>query len=145
MNKGLLAFACLGLIVCGHAAAGDRTLHDGELTIRCNALSASHLPRASTQALGVAHKADQGLLNVVITRGTGIDALSVPADVSARAMTSNGSPVAIKVRSVRDSGGISYVGTFHVPATDTLRFDVDVTPRGDTTRHLHFRQAFVVP
>lgn len=144
MNMRLLACAALGLAVCGPAMA-DRTVHDGNLTIRCNALSASHLPEVSTRALGVKRDPSQGLLNVVVTRGKGPEAPNVAADVSARAMTSNGTPVHIAVQSVTDSGGVSYVGSFHIPSTDTLRFDVDVTPQGGTTRHLHFKQAFVVP
>ncbi len=141
-----LATASLTLLIAlpGVALAAQGVMHTGNLTIRYNAISATALPIISARRLGVQHTPSQGLLNVVVTRGKGVAAPSIAADVTARAMAGNGSVVPIHVRTIKDDNGVSYLGTFHVPASGTLRFDLDVTPQGAATQHIQFKQDFLV-
>lgn len=141
----LLAGAALAVATGATAATPPGVTHAGAFTIRYNALAANALPPEATDSLQLPHSARQGIVNVVVTRGAGYTAPSVPSQVSGHATTGTGAAVPIRFRTITDANGTSYLGTFHVPGTDTLRFDLDVTPRGGSTRHIHFRQSFLVP
>ncbi|RAP58547.1 DUF4426 domain-containing protein [Oleiagrimonas sp. MCCC 1A03011] len=141
--RNTLALIALGLLPLA-AIAGKGVWTKGDLKIRYNALPATALPAASAKQLGVAHDRRQGLLNVLITRGKDGTETSLPADITARAMTENGSPVRIRVREVKDDNGISYLGTFTIRHSGTLRFDLDVTPRGAASQHIQFQHTFAV-
>ena len=138
----------LGLILClllpAVALAGSGEWRKGDLGIRYNALPATALPAASAKQLGVPHDSRHGLLNVLVTRGKAGSETSLPADVQARAMTENGTPVRIRVRTVKDDNGISYLGVFTIAHSGTLRFDLDVTPRGEASQHIQFKHTFAV-
>lgn len=133
----------LGLLLPA-AAGAQGVLHKGDVTIRYNAVPASALPAQSASQLGVEHSSGQGLLNVMVSTGKGDDASGVVADVHARAMTGNGTAVPVRVREIKDTNGVSYLGTFRIPHTGTLRFDLDVTPPGAATQHIQFKHTFVV-
>lgn len=126
------------------ALAAPGRWHQGNLTIRYNALPASALPAQSLKQLGVSDAGHKGLLNILVTRGKDGDETSLPADISARAMTTNGTPVPIDVREIRDANGISYLGVYRLEHTGSLRFDLDVTARGEPTHHIHFKHTLVV-
>lgn len=126
------------------ALAAPGRWHQGNLTIRYNALPASALPARSLKQLGVDDPAHKGLLNILVTRGKDADETSLSADIDARATTETGSPVRIQVREIRDANGISYLGVYRVDHTGALRFDLDVTPQGEPTRHIHFTHTLVV-
>lgn len=126
------------------ALAAPGQWRQGDLTIRYNALPASALPKQSLEQLGISDSAHKGLLNILVTRGDDAHETSLPADIKARAMTENGSPVRIRVREVRDANGISYFGVYRVEITGKLRFDLDITPRGAATQHIHFEHTLVV-
>lgn len=140
-----IAFGLIAGCLLSTAVLADNGIWtQGDLTIRYNALPATALPASSAQQLGIRHDSHQGLLNILVTRGKDGAETSLPADIQARAMTENGSPVRIRVREVKDDNGISYLGTFTVRHSGTLRFDLDVTPRGAASQHIQFQHAFVV-
>lgn len=146
MNSPLRRFAwclLLGLLLPATASA-QGVFKQGDLTVRYNTLPASALPLQSARNLGVRHEASQGLLNVLVTRGATDNATGISADVSARATAENGSPVKIQVRTIKDANGVSYLGTFRIHQTGTLRFDMDVTAPGAPTQHIHFKHTFVI-
>jgi hypothetical protein len=144
LHRTLPGLLALAVLLPAAALAAQGVWHKGDLSIRYNALPASALPAASTQQLGLENSDHQGLLNVVVTRGGGSAPPSIPADVSARASTENGSPVSVHVRTIKDANGISYLGTFPIAHTGKLRFDLDVTPQGAATQHIQFTHTFVV-
>ncbi len=133
------------LVLCVPAMAQARPAPSGgDVHIRYNALPASMLPAESLQQLGVGDAAHTGLVNILVTRGTSDAATGMAADVQARASTALGAAVRVSVREIRDDGGISYVGIFPLRQSGTLRFDIDVTPAGANTRHIHFEHDFVI-
>lgn len=142
----ILATAALAVAsVVTNAAEPPGVTKAGAFTIRYNALASNALPADAAASLDLPHSAHQGIVNVVVHEGRGYAAPSVDAQVSGHATTATGAPVPIRFRTIRDSNGVSYLGTFQVPGTGVLRFDLDVTPRGGATTHLHFRQSFLVP
>ncbi|MDA3914354.1 DUF4426 domain-containing protein [Oleiagrimonas sp.] len=135
--------AALALLVPATALA-QGVLHKGDLTIRYNALPATALPAQSASALGVKHSAGQGLLNVMVSTSEGDNAPGVEADVSARALAENGTAIPVHMREIKEANGISYLGTFRIRHTGSLRFDLDVTAPGQATQHIHFKHTFVI-
>lgn len=148
MTRTFAILAAAALATVGLAARANDPpgiTRAGDFTFRYNAVASNALPADAAADLGLAHSARQGIVNVLVQRGSGYAAPSVDADVSGHATTAAGAPVPIRFRTIRDRNGVSYLGTFAVPATGILRFDVDVTPRGGATTHLHFTQSFLVP
>lgn len=149
----LLAAIVAALLVapraCGAAqdklpAGSGGMQREGAFVVRYNALPASALPATAAQRYGLAHSARQGLLNISVGRTEGATETAVPAEVRGHASTGSGTPVPVRFRTIDEGGGVSYLGTFRVPSSDTLRFDIDVTPQGGATQHVHFEQAFLV-
>lgn len=133
------ALLALGLVGLVHAAPGQRQA--GDYTIYYNALSGADLPLVSTRAYGLRHTADQGLVTIAVNDRSGAN---VPLTVSGHASTLLGARVPIKIRYVNDGhGNHSVLVTFGVSSNQTLRFDLDVTPRGGTTTHLHFVHSYM--
>ncbi|NII12001.1 DUF4426 domain-containing protein [Oleiagrimonas sp. C23AA] len=138
----LLAVAlCSAPALAQTAAPGQ--VHAGDYTLRYNALSATALPATAVRALHLPRSASQGLVNVIVTRGEGPDAPTVPASVEGHAVTLTGTDVPIRFRTVKDDNGISYLGTFKVPGTDTLRFSLAVTDPAGVTTHVQFNHDYI--
>lgn len=136
--KTLLVFSLLAL--AGPALADS--MRAGDFIVRYNALSADGLPAASAKAQGVAHTPEQGLLNVSASRIANDE--SVEATVKAKVTTLTGENVPITVRKISEGGSTTYLGTLTVPSSGSLRFSLDVTPKGGTTQHAEFNQDFIV-
>lgn len=143
--KSILALVAALALAAGPSATVAGLAHGGGFSIRYNALASNALPANAVAALGLPHSARQGMVNVVVRRGKGYTAPAVNAQIGGYATTSAGARLPIRFRTIRDSNGVSYLGAFKVPGTDTLRFDLDVTPQGAATQHLHFKQSFLVP
>ncbi|GEM_PF-3569565 len=141
----LLALAAVLALALSTAVAARPPAEDGAIQIRSNAIVATSLPAASLRALDIEDPAHTGLLNVVALRRKHGIVSTVPAEVRARAMREDGSPVAVDLREMRDRGGVSYLGIFPLRHGGRLRFDIDVTPVGKPTRHLHYEHTFVMP
>jgi hypothetical protein len=89
------------------------------------------LPRSDTQ----------GLLIIAVERN---DGANVPAAVRGHAATLLGRSLPLQFRRVDENGSPSTLGTFTLPGSDTVRFDLDVTPQGGPTTHVQWVQDFVV-
>lgn len=146
MTPGFRVIAALALLAVATPALAAQagTRHDNGFTIRYNALSANALPEAAAKRLDLRPSAKQGIVNVSVTRGSGFDAPSVTATVTGHAMTSTGTVIPIEFRTVHDGDCISYLGTFTVHGSDTLHFDLEVTPKGGSRQHVHFKQVFLL-
>ena len=116
----------------------------GTYLIRYNALSANFLPKAATDRYGLEHSTRQGLVNVSVLQGKGSGASTVAAEVSGYASTLTGAKVPIRFQRVKDSGGESWLGSFRIPGTDTLRFELDVTPADAASTHVTFSHDYIV-
>ena len=133
----LLTAAPLSLAANGQQQVGDYTIY-------YNALSADALPAATMRTHGLTHSATQGLVVISVSRGNGANAVEVAAQVSGRAKTLLGKPLPLHFRNIDDNGSLSTLGSFTVPGTDTVRFELDVTPQGGPTTHLQFTHDYVI-
>lgn len=133
-----------GLGLAGAAIAAPDNQRAGDYTIHYNALSADALPLVSTRAYGLRHDADQGLVTITVNANAapGKVGTTVPLTVSGHASTLLGHAVALKVHYVDDPSGHSALVIFNVSGNQTIRFDLDVTPRGAPTTHLQFMHTY---
>ncbi len=145
--RRLAALAALLACLCwpgmpGTAQAGE--VQSGEYTIHYNALSGDALPLASTRAHGLRHASDQGLVTIAVNLGEPDTGANVPFRVSGHAVTLLGKPVPLAFRHVDDGhGNHSVLVVFDVPGSETLRFDLDVTPQGTSApTHLRFVHSY---
>lgn len=132
----LLMAAGLGLAGMAHAAPDS--LRAGNYTVHYNALSGDTLPLVSTRAYGLRHASDQGLVIITVNAGADASRTSVPLTVAGHAATLLGHAVPIKVRYINDQSGHSALVTFTVSGSQSIRFDLDVTPQGAPTTQLQF-------
>lgn len=134
----LLAATALALLP-GNAFAAKQSV-DG-YTIHYNALSANLLPEKVTDQLKLERSLRQGVVNVTVLDENGNTA---PAKVQGSARTLTGQPVTILFQAVGEAGNKSWIGSFDVPASGTLRFALDVTPAGAKTQHLQFVHDYIL-
>lgn len=129
--------------MAGLARAAPGQVRADGYTIYYNALSGDALPLASTRAHGLRHTSDQGLVTIAVNSGQGDTGSNVPLTVSGHAATLLGHPVPIKVRYIDDRrGNHSALVTFNVISNETVRFVLDVTPRGGSTTRLRFVHSY---
>lgn len=125
------------------AVAIPGTLRAGHYTIYYNAFTGSDLPLASTRAYALRHAPDQGVVNITVTAGPADTSPNVAATVTGRATTLLGAPVHMTVRYVHDpAGNESALLTFTLSPPQTIRFTLDVTPRGGPTTRLVFVHSY---
>lgn len=142
MNKCLAIMILALALACQAMPAAGGELHSGEYNIRYNAFTANYLPDAVIDELGIAATRAQGVVNITVLTTHGELASTVPAKVSGTATTLTGQVVDIRFQRIRDAGGESWLGTFQVPGTGTIRFEVSVTPQGSDARHVSFTQDY---
>lgn len=119
-------------------AAENAIARVGELTVRANAVSTTHLGAAMAKQYGIARTDDTVLLIVSVRQGPDGQDIAVPADVTATARTLSHAPVPLSLREVRtgapgsapDQVLVDHIGTFKVAPPDTLTFDVKVSRDG---------------
>ena len=127
-----------GLGVTGAAAGAPDSQRAGDYTIHYNALSGDALPVVSTRAYGLRHDASQGLVTITVNAGPGAAGATLPLTVTGRAATLLGRTIPIKVRYIDDKTGHSALVTFDIHGSQSIRFDLDVTPQNASTTHLRF-------
>lgn len=127
---GLAATCLLLLPTCGWAEQFQKF---GDVVVHYSALSSDQLPPEVARTYGFARSSHKGLLNIAVQREAGAAApQAIAAKVDARATNLLGQKIPVSVREIRDGDAIYYLGEFAVAGTDTLRFEVDVTPAGAT-------------
>lgn len=137
-----IALAALALPLSSQADQGRQQV--GDYTIYYNALAANALPSASMKTYGLQHSDRQGLIVISVSRGADAASVQVPAKVSGHASTLLGKAVPLKFRRIDDHGNLSTLGSFTVPGTGTVSFDLEVKPQGGPAAHLQFTHDYVV-
>jgi len=143
-KKYLLPFLFSTLIASTGAALAENSQDFGDYVVHFNALNTSHLPPTVTREYGIKRSKNRGMINIAILRKMlGTTGKPVEADVSASASNLTGQKRIIKLREVREATAIYYIGTFPITHEETLRFTVQVKPKGNSEAHeVKFTQQF---
>ena len=130
---GVLIGVLTALLLAPERGQAEQFQRFGDVVVHYNALSSDQLPPEVAKTYGFARSSRKGLLNIAVQREAGsAPARAIAARVEARASNLMGQRIPVSVREVRDGEAIYYLGEFAVAGTDTLRFEVDVTPEGAT-------------
>jgi hypothetical protein len=102
-------------------------------TIHHNAISTASLDPAIANKYGIQRSKYRGMLNVsVIKNVPGTTGKSSMAVVLAKATNIRGQMISIPMRMVKEGDAIYYIGEFRIADQETLNFELQVQPRGET-------------
>ena len=102
-------------------------------TIHHNAIPTASLDPAIAKQYAIQRSKYRGLLNVSIIKAeegtTGIPSRGV---VMAKATNIRGQLISIPMRMVEEGDAVYYIGEFRIADQETLNFELNVQPRGET-------------
>lgn len=139
----LLFILSLPAIALALPALAQNQLQSGAYTLHYNALPSTTLSPEVARQYGITRSASRALLNISVQRRDAAGVMrAVPAAVQADATNLSGQRQALRMREVREGDAIYYLGQARVSGTDTLDFEVTVTPQEGPEMTTKFRQEF---
>lgn len=138
ITRLIVVFITLGLSACGGGepsvpqaqASQDNSTVLGKHTIHFNALSTNEVPAEVAKAMGIVRSKSRAMLNVSVVNTESNQA--VEADVEVRAANLSGQLKQVSMRKLAQGDAIYYIGEISVSHLETLIFDIDVVPEGET-------------
>ncbi len=102
-------------------------------TIHHNAVPSASLDPAIAKQYGIQRSKYRGFLNVSIIKTVpGTIGKSTPAVVLASATNLRGQLISVPMRQVQEGDAIYYIGEFRIADQETLNFNLQVQPQGET-------------
>lgn len=149
MSRVLLAltiFLCLLPFSQSTVASNNSSLDTGAYTIHYNAIPTASLPPKVASAYGILRSKTRGLLNVAVIRNQeGTTGKPVHAKVTVQAANLAGQIKNIELREITEKQAIYTIGQFGISHSETIVFDIYVTPEGSgETHHIHYQRQFFV-
>jgi len=140
-ERFILAIAAVTMLsACGPSGGLDA----GDYVVHFNALATEMLPAEVARAYGIVRSDSRAMLNVSIVRKQA-DTIGKPvgAAVTVNASNLTGQLKSVTVRRIEEGNAIYYIGEISVANQETLIFDIEVTPEGETRPiSVKFRQQF---
>lgn len=129
---GLVAGAAMLLMLMPARGRAEQFEKFDGYTIHYNAFSADQLTPETARTYQLQRSSHRGLVNVTVLKdGEGGQTAAVTASVSGNAINLSGQRTALAVKEIKEDDAIYYIGEFPVGrGSDTLRFQIDVTPTG---------------
>lgn len=140
-TRSIIALSVLTLLsACGGAGesatvpqaqpAEASSVSVGNHTIHFSALSTDALPPEVARQYNIVRSRNRAMLNVSVIRQS--DGTPVTADVSVKTVNLTGQLKNVNVRKIEEQEAIYYIGETPVANSETLVFDIMVTPEGDS-------------
>lgn len=102
-------------------------------TIHHNAIPTATLDPAIANEYRIQRSKYRGMINVsVIKTEKGTTGISTPAVILAKATNIRGQLISIPMRQVLEAEAIYYIGEFRIADQETLNFDLQVQPQGES-------------
>lgn len=102
----------------------------GNHTIHFSALSTDQLPPEVARQYNIVRSKNRAMLNVSVIRQS--DGEPVTADVYVKTVNLTGQLKNVNIRKIEEQEAIYYIGETPVANSETLVFDIVVTPEGDS-------------
>jgi hypothetical protein len=129
--KKILTLLFISLISLSAWAENSTTIPG--YTIHHNAIPTATLDPAIAKQYRIQRSKYRGMLNVsVIKTVEGTTGTSTPAVILAKATNIRGQLISIPMRQVLEADAIYYIGEFRIADQETLNFDLQVQPQGET-------------
>ncbi|HSX60311.1 MAG TPA: DUF4426 domain-containing protein [Tahibacter sp.] len=126
---GLLAGAAiLMLLLPARGRTEQMQRFDGHL-VHYNALSTDLLPAQAAAQYKLTRSSKQGLLNIAVQKA-GEPPVPVAAEIRGTVANLAGQRSDLAMREIRETDAIYYIAEFPVRGSDTLSFDLRITPAG---------------
>ena len=128
----------------GQEITRENFIDAGDYVVHFNALATEMLPAEVARAYGIVRSDSRAMLNVSIVRKQA-DTIGKPvgAAVTVNASNLTGQLKSVTVRRIEEGNAIYYIGEISVANQETLIFDIEVTPEGETKPiSVKFRQQF---
>jgi hypothetical protein len=120
------------VLFCTSAWAENSTSIPG-YTIHHNAIPSASLDPAIAKQYGIQRSKYRGMLNVsIIKEVPGTTGTSSEGVVLAKATNMLGQMISIPMRKVEEGNAIYYIGEFRIADQETLNFELQVQPRGES-------------
>jgi len=151
-TRSIIALSALTLMsACGGAGesatapkaqpAEASSVSVGDYTIHFSALSTDELPPEVARQYNIVRSKNRAMLNVSVIRQS--DGTPVTADVGVKAVNLTGQLKNVNIRKIEEQEAIYYIGETPVANSETLVFDIMVTPEGDSTPiEVRFKRQF---
>jgi Domain of unknown function (DUF4426) len=113
--------------------------------VHYNAVRADFIPAEVAVAQGITRSKARGLVNITVLR-TRDDGNTEPSEAQITLSVSNlaGQSQSVRLRPVRETGALYYIGEFRIGGQDTYRFDAELQPFGsEQVYKLKFAQELV--
>ena len=126
-------FLLLGLCLLSFNVWAENSTSIPGYTIHHNAIPNASLDPAIARQYRIQRSKYRGMLNVsVIKQVEGTTGQAVEAAVMAKATNIRGQLISIPMRKVVEDQAIYYIGEFRIADQETLNFEIQVKPRGET-------------
>lgn len=138
--SGIGCLMALGIVLAlpGQALA-DRSEQHGDIVLHYNAMPTTRLPAEVAQRYNIPRSRVQAMVLVsVLDKGE-----PIAATIRGHALTQDDEQRELRFRRLDTGGQVSHVSLVSFDAPETLRFELDVRPRGqDDTFTVRFRETF---
>lgn len=128
---GLLVGASMLMLLAPARGRAEQVKRFDDYQVHYNALSSDMLPAEVAAQYKFARSSKHGLINIAVQK---LDGSQVPVAVAAsiRGSAANlaGQRSELALREIREDDAIYYLGEFPVRGSDTLNFDLTITPAG---------------
>jgi len=115
----------------------------GLYTVHVNALTTDQLPPEVAKTYRIARSKSRAMLNVVIIKKVDGNKQPMTGDVSTVTRNMAGQLKNVEMREIVEQDAIYYIGDIPVDNAETLIFDIDVIPKGETSPYIMaYRQQF---
>ncbi|MGD8911995.1 MAG: DUF4426 domain-containing protein [Candidatus Thiodiazotropha sp.] len=102
-------------------------------TIHHNAIPTASLEPAIAKQYGIQRSKYRGMLNVSVIKSVeGTTGESSEAVILAKANNIRGQLISIPMRKITEGDAIYYIGEFRITNQETLNFEIQVKPKGET-------------
>ena len=116
----------------------------GDIEVHYNALATSELQPEIAKNYKIDRSQNRGLVTISILKKNKLGvAQPIQAELGVNAVNLNSQLTNIDMREVKEGGAIYYLGEYRLSPPDTLKFTVNVKPRGASESHkVEFQQKF---
>lgn len=116
----------------------------GQYVVHFNALTTNSLPPKVTKQYNITRSKNRAMINItVLKKVLGTTGQPVAAKVIASATNLTGHKKDIKLREIRETSAIYYIGEFGITNEENLEFTVVAKPEGsDKSYRVEFQQQF---
>jgi hypothetical protein len=126
-------FVLLSLVLLATSVWAENSTTIPGFTIHHNAIPSASLEPAIARQYGIQRSKYRGMLNVSVIRSVeGTTGESSEAVVLAKANNIRGQLISIPMRKIIEGDAIYYIGEFRITDRETLNFEIQVQPKGET-------------